>query len=120
MPTHEPIVHRFFLAMQTGASAEHEMMALFTDDAVYVEPFSGSPTTHAGKNAILAVMRQSWAHPLPDVRIEVDRLHVDGDTVTADWTCLSPALPNGRGRGTNVFTLRAGRIARLVTTLGRD
>lgn len=106
--------------MQTGASAEDEMMTLFTDDAVYVEPFTGSPATHAGKHAILAAMRRSWAQPLPEVRIEVDRLHVDGDTVTADWTCHSPGLPNGRGCGTNVFTLRAGRIARLVTTLRRN
>lgn len=120
MTTHERIAHSFFLAMQTGAMAEHEMMTLFADDAVYVEPFSGTPTSHAGKDAILAVMRQSWVHPLPDVRINVDRLQVDGETVTADWTCHSPALPGGRGCGTNIFTLRAGRISRLVTMLRDD
>lgn len=107
----------FFLAMQTGASAEADMMALFAEDAVYVEPFTGSPVAHQGKDAIRQVMRQGWAQPLPDMRIEVDRLSIDGNRIVAEWTCYSRGLPGGRGRGTNVFTVRDGRIVRLETTL---
>jgi hypothetical protein len=78
--------------MQTGASAEAEMMALFADDAEYVEPFSGRVVTHRGKAAIRGVMRQGWSRPLPDMRIEVDRLHFEGDTIVVGWTCYSAAL----------------------------
>jgi hypothetical protein len=33
-----------------------------------------------------------------------------------DWTCYSSALPGGAGRGTNRFTFKDGKIARLITT----
>src|SRR5689334_9021497 len=105
MTQYETTARDFFRAMQTGASAEAEMMALFAEDAVYVEPFTGRARTHRGKSAIRQTMRQGWSQPLEDLRIEVDRLVVDGDIVVADWTCYAPALPGGRGCGTNVFTL---------------
>jgi ketosteroid isomerase-like protein len=117
MTEHERTARDFFLAMQTGASAEAEMMALFADDAEYVEPFSGRAVTHTGKPAIRDVMRHGWSRPLPDMRIEVDRLHIEGEAIVADWTCHSAGLPGGRGSGRNVFTLRDGRIVRLETTL---
>ncbi len=115
--TAPPAVNRFFAAMQVGAAAEAEMMALFTEDAVYVEPFSGRVLTHTGKRAIHEAMSQGWRHPLPDARIEVDRVEVDGSEVTCVWTCHSAALPGGRGRGENRFTLEDGRIARLETRI---
>lgn len=108
-------IRRFFVAMQAGATAEHEMLALFWEDAVYVEPFSGAVRTHAGKDAIRAALREGWKTPLPDLRIEIDAVDVDGDVVRARWTCYSPALPGGAGSGENVFTLRGDRIMRLET-----
>lgn len=115
-----PTISRFFTAMQAGAAARTDMMNLFADHAVYVEPFSGKALTHDGKQAILSVMEAGWAHPMPDMRITVDRVDVDGDRVIADWTCHSPALPGGKGRGQNRFTLKGGLIVRLETTLVPD
>lgn len=108
-------VDRFFAAMQAGATAESTMMSLFADDSTYVEPFSGGARTHEGKAAIVRAMREGWKKPLPDLRIEVDEVTVDGNVITARWTCHSPAIPGGKGRGENVFTLRDGLIVRLET-----
>lgn len=110
-------IKRFFAAMQAGATAEAEMMSLFTDDAVYLEPFSGQMREHHGKTAIRQAMAEGWKTPLPDMRIEVDRLEATGETVRVQWTCHSPALPGGRGSGENIFTLSGGRISRLETRL---
>lgn len=116
-PTLPPTISQFFRAMQAGATSEADMMALFADDAEYSEPFSGKTQTHRGKAAIREVFVQGWQHPLPDMRLEVDRFDVDAQTVRVDWTCHSPALPGGKGQGTNVFSLSGGLILRLVTTL---
>lgn len=112
-----PTVASFFTAMQAGRAGAEALLALFVDDAVYVKPFSGTVRTHTGLAAIRAALEPGWAHPLPDMTITVDRVDVAGDVVRADWTCRSPGLPGGAGRGVNEFTLRAGRIVRLVTTL---
>ena len=117
MTDQHPTIKRFFAAMQAGATAEPEMMALFADDAVYVEPFSGREREHRGKAAIRQVMAEGWKTPLPDMRIEIDRMQVTGESVRVQWTCHSPALPGGKGSGENVFTLREGMIARLETRL---
>lgn len=111
------VVGRFFAAMQVGATSEEEMMSLFADDATYVEPFSGVVRVHQGKSTILRTMREGWKTPLPDMRIEFDEVAVEGGQITARWTCHSPALPGGKGRGENVFTLRDGLIVRLETRL---
>jgi hypothetical protein len=111
------VSQRFFAAMQTGASAESEMMSLFADGATYVEPFSGRSTTHTGKAAIRGAFVRGWRSPMPDMTISVDRIDVDGDEVTAHWTCRSPALPGGEGRGVTVFKLANGLIVRLETRL---
>jgi ketosteroid isomerase-like protein len=110
-----PTVDRFFAAMQTQGQSEAELMALFAADAVYVEPFTGAPRTHQGREAIRAALRESWKQPLPEMRIELDEVVSDGDVTRVEWTCFSHALPGGRGRGENVFTLRGGLIARLET-----
>ena len=112
------IIGRFFTAMQTGAASEAQMMALFADDAVYVEPFTGAPAMHRGKAAIRQALSAGWRNPLPDMTITVDDVEVDGQTVTARWTCRSPGLPGGQGSGVNVFTLQGGLIGRLETRLG--
>lgn len=112
-----PAVSEFFRCMQAGAPSAEAMMALFTEDAVYVEPFTGTAQTHRGATAIRAAMTPAWQQPLPAMTITIDRVELDGETVRAEWTCRSPALPGGAGRGVNVFTLHAGRIVRLETTL---
>lgn len=109
-------IDHFFAAMQAGATSEAAMMTLFTEDAEYTEPFSGKAQTHVGKAAIRKTFVQGWKQPLPDMRLEVDRFDMDGNTVRVDWTCHSPALPGGKGQGTNVFSLSDGLIHRLVTT----
>jgi hypothetical protein len=109
-------IEQFFRAMQVGATAESEMMSLFDEDAEYCEPFSDKTQTHKGKIAIRQAFLLGWQNPLPEMQLEVDRFDIDDQTVTVDWTCHSPALPNGKGRGTNVFLLKNGLIKRLVTT----
>jgi hypothetical protein len=109
------IVGRFFSAMQTGAASEAEMMSLFAEDAIYVEPFSGRARTHRGKAAIRDTLAEGWRNPLPDMSLSVDQVAVDGAEVTAHWTCRSPALPGGKGSGVNRFTLKDGLIVRLET-----
>jgi hypothetical protein len=111
------IVTRFFNAMQRGKAAESDMAALFAEDAVYVEPFSGAPQIHIGRDAILATMRGGWDFNPPDMRIEVDSVSVDGGEIMVDWTCISSALPGGRGSGTNRFSIADGAIVRLETKL---
>ncbi len=121
MPDTAPsTVSQFFAAMQAGAPAADAMLALFTEDAEYVEPFSGVEMRHQGRAAIRAAMQPGWSQPLPAMTITVDRVDVDGNEVRVEWTCRSPALPGGQGRGVNQFTLRDGRIARLVTALTMD
>lgn len=116
--TAPPVVQSFFTAMQAGASAADALLDLFHEDAVYIEPFTGVPLTHEGRDAIRAAFEAGWKTPLPEVRITVDRVDVEGPSVTARWTCHSPALPGGSAPGTNVFTVADGRITRLETTLG--
>lgn len=111
-----PTVDRFFAAMQTQGQSEAAMMALFADDAEYVEPFTGAARTHRGREAVRAALRESWKEPLPEMRLEVDEVTVEGGVTRARWTCFSPALPGGKGRGENAFTLNgAGLITRLET-----
>jgi len=96
MPIPEPhrkTVESLFKAMQMGPSGEEAMMALFDENAVFIEPFSGQVQTHRGKPAIRDSFRQMWKAPLPDLRLTLDRVDLDGETVRAEWTCVSPALP---------------------------
>jgi hypothetical protein len=51
-----PLVERYFRAMQRGQEGEEELVALFAEDAVYVEPFSGEQAPHVGRAEI-----QAWA-----------------------------------------------------------
>ncbi len=110
-------IAKFFAAMQAGGAAESEMMSLFHEDATYIEPFSGAPRQHDGKAAIRAAMRQGWANPLPDMRIDVDRFDATPEALVVYWTCHSPGLPGGQGSGINSFRVRDGLIASLETRL---
>lgn len=117
MPKTPETVAAFFRAMQTGQAAEADMKALFAPDATYIEPFSGAPKTHKGRDKIIATMRAGWKFNPPDMRITLDDVSVDGEIAVVHWTCYSSALPGGKGSGINRFTFRNGLIAKLETTL---
>lgn len=111
-------IANFFTAMQAGRAGAEEMAALFADNAVYLEPFSGQPQRHEGKAAIMAAMARGWDYPLPDMRIQIERVETKGPDIHVRWVCLSTGLPGGRGQGVNRYRMQAdGRIAELETTL---
>ena len=111
MNEHE-LVGRYFDAMRRGADAEDDMMALFADDAVYVEPFSGQPRESVGREAIRSTLRAGWAVPLPDMVLDVHEIEVTRTGARSRWTCTSPALP-GPAHGEDVYTIEDGKITRL-------
>jgi ketosteroid isomerase-like protein len=106
------VVERLFRAMQAGADGEGEMMALFAPDATFIEPFSGQAIAHSGRNAIRESFRQQTAHPMPDMKLTLDRVDLDGSIVKANWTCTSSAFPAPM-RGHDLFTIQNGQITRL-------
>ena len=110
------LVERYFAAMRRGAPAEDEMMALFADDAVYVEPFTGETEPWVGKDAVRTALRRGWAEPLPDLELDVKRIDISGSGATAEWVCTSPALP-GPVTGQDEYTIADGRITRLVVRI---
>ena len=106
------MVESVFRAMQSGPTGEEPLMDLFADGAVFIEPFSGQPQTHAGKDAIRASFRDQWKNPLPDFRLTLDRVDLDGPQVRAEWTCTSAVFPTPM-RGYDLFTLNDdGKIER--------
>lgn len=109
--TDRQLINRYFEAMRQGESAADELFALFSDDAVYAEPFTGEDPA-VGIEAIRDRFALMWADPLPEVELDVLRLSIDGDSATADWECRSPGLP-GPIRGQDRYVLAAGRITRL-------
>ena len=106
------IVERMFKAMQTGVPAQKEMMALFADNAVFTEPFSGEPRTHKGKAEIRACFIDMWNEPDPDMELTVGRVDMDGDMVRAEWTCTSPVFAAPM-HGHDVFCIKDGLIQNL-------
>ena len=106
------VVTAYFEAMKAGASRVDDLLALFAEDAVYIEPFSGESRTHEGLPAISDTIRTSLKNPPPDMTLEVNRVDVDGDVVESDWTCSSPVFP-GPMRGKDRCTVKDGRIQRL-------
>jgi ketosteroid isomerase-like protein len=109
-------IERFFKAMQRGPDGHEELLALFADDAVYVEPFSPGGGVHEGKAAIRAWLPQSQENAPPDMRLTVDRIDAAEGVVEAAWTCESSAWARP-SRGRDRFTIENGRIVRLETRL---
>lgn len=103
------VVERVFKAMQTGQEAESDMMALFADDAVFVEPFSGEAQTHEGKPAIRSSLIEMWSEDDPDAELIIDRIDLDGDRISAEWTCHSAAF-TAPMRGVDKFVIENGLI----------
>jgi ketosteroid isomerase-like protein len=110
------VVEDLYKAMQAGPSGEAAIMALFADDAVLVEPFTGQPRTHRGKAAIRAALATMWQGRAPDLVLTLDRVDFEGDSVRADWTCTSSVLP-GPLRGRDSLTVRSGQVAFLEITI---
>jgi len=105
------LVEGLFRAMHDRQDGEARMAALFADDAEVTEPFSGQPTTHRGKGAIMAWFRQAVENMPPDMQIKMDRLDMDGDRVRADWTCTASAFPSPM-KGHDLYVIRDGKIVR--------
>lgn len=110
-------ISNFFLSMQAGEIGAPALMACFAKDAVYEEPFTGAVRVHKGHDEILKAMALGWEMPMVDTRISIDKVEVSGAEILVDWTCRSPSIPGGEGRGLNRFVLRDGQITSLVTTL---
>jgi hypothetical protein len=111
------VVESLFRAMQAGPGGEEAMVALFADDAVFIEPFSGRPQTHTGRAAIRQSFRDQSNNPPPDLALVLDRVDLEGSLVRAEWTCTSPAFPSPM-RGYDLFTLNdGGQITRLESVV---
>ena len=110
------VVERYFAAMQAGATALDDLVGLFDDQAVYVEPFSGQPQVHTGKAEIRAFFDVALQQHLKGVRLTLERLDIDADRLRSEWTCELPMF-GAPMRGYDLLSLREGRILRLETTV---
>ena len=109
--TSRRVIETYFAAMRRGAAAEDELVGLFSETAVYVEPFSGEPPA-VGIDEIRSRLRQGWEEPLPEMELDVLEVEVDGKHSRSVWECRSPALP-GPVRGEDSYEIVGGRITRL-------
>jgi ketosteroid isomerase-like protein len=109
-------VERYFAAMQAGSAAVDDLVGLFDDEAVYVEPFTGQPQAHTGKAEIRAFFARALEQDMRNARLTLDRLDIDGDRLRSEWTCELPNAPTPM-RGFDLLDLREGRIVRLETTV---
>ncbi len=109
------LIERYFSAMRRGAAAEHELVGLFAEDAVYIEPFTDE-TPAIGVDQIRDRLRRGWEQPLPDLELDVLSIDVNGPNATARWVCRSPALP-GPMEGIDRYRIEDGRITHLEVRL---
>jgi hypothetical protein len=117
VPTHDrAVVEQYVASMQAGPGGLDQLIELFDDEAVYVEPFSGQPTVHTGKAEIRAFYEYALTHHMQGARLVLERLDLDGERLRATWSCQVPAFPEPL-HGFDLLSLRDGRIVRLETTL---
>ena len=109
------VIDRYFAAMRRGSEAEEELIGLFADDAVYIEPFT-EPTPAVGIEQIRDRFRRGWEQPLPDLELDVVSIDVSGGEATTQWVCRSPALP-GPVHGVDTYRIEDGRITYLEVRL---
>ena len=108
------VIQRYFAAMRIGASALEDLLQLFADDAVYVEPFNGPAATHVGKDEIRRSLEQSQQYAPVDMTLSLHQIEVEGDRIRSIWTCDAPTFPHPM-RGQDLWTIRSGQIHRLET-----
>jgi len=109
------LVEQYFQAMRTGAIASDEIVDLFADDALYIEPFSGEALAHVGKAAIRQSFIDSQRNAPPDMTLTLDQVEVDSECIRSVWTCSSPAFAHPM-RGQDLWTLNDAKIVRLETS----
>ena len=98
-------------AMQTGESGKEALVALFTDDAIFIEPFSGPPQTHNGIDAIRVRVNEMVQQPRPpDFQLKIDQVTTENGELVAYWTCTSVAMP-GPMKGRDELKIADGRIS---------
>jgi len=114
----QAIIDRYFEAMQAGLPAAEAYAALFADDAVLVEPFSGQQRTSTGPAAIRASFEESVRNRPPNMSLAVDVVSLEDGRIRSDWTASSPVFPAPM-RGYDLCTIRDGKIARLEVHLAR-
>ena len=74
-----------------------------------IEPFSGQPRKHQGRDAIMAFFRETMKNPPPEMNVTLDRLDMDQDRIRAEWTCTSSAFPKPM-RGYDLYRISDGKI----------
>ena len=102
--------------MQAGPGGLDDLVALFEEEAVYVEPFGGQPQVHSGRAEIRAFFEVALQQHLNGVRVTLDRLDIDSGRLRSEWTCHLPMMPAPM-RGFDLLSLHDGRIVRLETTV---
>jgi hypothetical protein len=113
------VVDRYFAAMRRGGAAEEEMMGLFADDAVYIEPFTNPALPAVGKEEIRNRLRAGWANPLPEMTLTVSGIEVTSAGAVSRWECRSPVLPEPV-YGEDVYVIENGLISRLEVRILQD
>lgn len=117
VPTRDRVtVERYLASMQAGPAGLEDLVALFDDEAVYVEPFGGQPQVHTGKAEIRAFFEVALQQHLNGVKLTLDRLDIDSGRLRSEWTCQLPMF-EAPMRGFDLLNLRDGRIVRLETTV---
>ena len=114
------LVETYFKGMAAGADGEQDLMSVFADDAVYVEPFTGGPGVrleHTGKQAIHEFFLESYRQQMTPIEITLQRVDVDGDELRSEWHCTMPGIPPFSGH--DQYTIRDGKIARLEVFVDR-
>ncbi len=118
-PADQALVESYYAAMRMGAAGAGPLTELFSDDAVYIEPFSGGDgrtRTHVGKRIIGEFFKNAVNQRPRDMVVTMNRIDAEGERLRAEWTCTS-SLFAGPMRGVDLYTLRDGKIARLETSL---
>lgn len=118
-PDAASVVLRFFAEVwnERGAAARDAAAELVADDYRDHDPV---PQQGPGRDGVAASIARCHTQ-IPDLRVLVDELIVDGDRVAARWTAVGThtgevlgVAPTGRpfrATGIDIFRLRHGRIA---------
>lgn len=114
MKSHD-VIRKYFTAMRKGPTGAGDLFSLFSDDAVYVEPFTDEGPA-IGIEAIRRRFLLGWEVELPDLELDVLEIRVEGSTAWARWECRSPGL-DGPVQGEDRYHIADGLICRLEVRL---